>query len=165
MMIRMLLFGSTEKKKDKRKTIKMTPKREGAGEGESVVAVAAAFDENPKKRNKTYILRGKYRDIYKIIYKYVYAWLHPVCLFGHNGREKGETEKELHCTALVHVSSMKGGKRGWIYKGKVNRYLFGRKGIRVIACCGRRTRGRRKEKHRVILLHDTHCSKNRIRKW
>jgi len=24
----------------------------------------------------------------------VYAWLHPVCLFGRNGREKGETETE-----------------------------------------------------------------------
>ncbi|RDX87500.1 hypothetical protein CR513_31026, partial [Mucuna pruriens] len=54
-----------------------------------------------------------YRDsIYKIIYKYVYAWLHPVCLFGRNGREK----RELHCTAHVHVSSRKGGEGGWIYK-------------------------------------------------
>jgi len=77
----------------------------------------------------------------------VYAWLHPVCLFGRNGREKGETEsetvrekKELHCTGGVRVcvSSTKGGKRGWIYRGRVNRYLFERKGIRVIACCRRR---------------------------
>ncbi|WVZ19314.1 hypothetical protein V8G54_006636 [Vigna mungo] len=104
----------------------------------------------------------------------VYAWLHPVCLFGRNGREKGETEteterekRELHCTARVRVSSTKGGKRGWIYKGRVSsRYLFERKGIRVIACWRRRrTRtGAREAKQRVILLRDTHCSKKQNQK-
>jgi len=43
----------------------------------------------------------------------------------------------------------------------VRRYLFERKGIRVIACCrtGRTITGAREEKQRVILLHHTHCSK------
>ncbi|KAL5145181.1 hypothetical protein HKD37_06G015291 [Glycine soja] len=43
-----------------------------------------------------------------------------------------EEETELHCIAHAHVSSTKGGKRGWIYKEEVNRYLFGGKGKRVI---------------------------------
>lgn len=41
--------------------------------------------------------------------------------------EEKKRETELHCTA--HVSSTKGV---WIYKGEVNRYLFGGKGKRVI---------------------------------
>jgi len=63
---------------------------------------------------------------------------------------------------------MKGGKRGGIYKGGVRRYLFERKGIRVIACWRRRRTGTgtggREDKQRVILLHHTHCSKKQNQK-
>ena len=80
-----------------------------------------------KKKQNLYNEKRIYRDssIYIMPGSILSAFL--------DAMEEKKRETELHCTA--HVSSTKGV---WIYKGEVNRYLFGGKGIRVIACCGRK---------------------------
>lgn len=130
-----------------------------------------AIDENPKGERKKYV--GMKIFIYRYIgyNKYIFfniICLAPSCLPFWTQWRKKERERGVVYYIVVgvlsiswfNVSSMNGRERGWIYKGKMNRYLFGRKGIRVIAWWwwyGRRGGGREKDQHVDVVINNIHC--------